>query len=324
MSLHLAKKRSQVPIISSSSELCTLLGCDGCIFEKIVSNPKLHYTYMTVPKRDNTTREIRPPNFFLKAVQRRLLKHFYRHLRMPPYLHGGLPKRSIVTHAQMHVGQYMVATFDIRDFYPCTARDHIEPVLFEAGFRGQALSAVVSLVLLDDGLPQGAPTSGLLANLGFIPADRLIMRLCRRHLLRYTRFVDDLAISGASDVQRWLGGIKQIVASFGFRLAEDKTRFYRKSERQIVTGLVVNDKLRPTKEFIRELKRRIRYCLEVGADARASIEGVSVGRLRQQLNGQVSHVRHVDRDLGEAFRRLLYGVEWARKPAITTAYRQLA
>ena len=304
MSLHLANGRSQVHVISSFDELCALLECAACVLEEILSNPSLHYSYLAVPKTDNSRREIRPPNWFLKAVQRRLLKHFYKHLRVPAYLHGGLPKRSIVTHAARHVDQYMVATLDIHDFYPCTGRRHVEPVLFEAGFHGEALSAVASLVLLDDSLPQGAPTSGLLANLAFVPTDRLIMRLCRRYLLLYTRFVDDLAISGATDLRSYLGAINQIICSFGYRLAEEKTRFFRKSERQIVTGLVVNDKLRPTREFIRDLKRRIRYCLEIGPEARAAIEGVSLGRLRQQLNGQVSHIQYVDKNLGEHLRRL--------------------
>src|SRR6516225_5613342 len=108
MSLHLAK-RSQARTLSTIDDLCTLLDCKPVVLEQITSNVSAQYRYLAVPKSDGSRREIRPPNYFLKRIQSLLLRYFYKTLRLPSHLHGGLPGRSIVTHAAMHVGQAMVA-----------------------------------------------------------------------------------------------------------------------------------------------------------------------------------------------------------------------
>ena len=64
--------------------------------------------------------------------------------------------------------------------------------------------------------------------------------------------------------------------------------------------------------------------LEFGPQALSAIEGVSVRRLRQQISGQVSHVRHVDESFGRDLRRLLYGVPWTPEPEIILGERLLA
>jgi retron-type reverse transcriptase len=322
MSLHLAKS-TVAGALTSFGDLCRLFECPPPLLKQIADKPEAHYGYLAVPKGEDSWREIRPPNYFLRQIQRCLLRRLYDTLRLPNYLHGGLPNRSIVTHATRHVGQPMVGTFDIRNFYPSTTRDKIEPVLFEAGFRGEAASVVASLVLFGGTLPQGAPTSGLLANLAFIPVDRYIRRFCRRHELRFTRFVDDVAISGAQELRELGGAIGQMVLSCGYELATEKTRFYSSSERQIVTGLVVNNRLRPTKEFVRGLKAKVRFCLEFGAQLSAEMNGISVRRLREQINGLVSHVRHVDPELGERLRRMLYGIKWAVEPQPIVTYQKI-
>jgi hypothetical protein len=204
----------------------------------------------------------------------------------------------------------MVATFDVRQFFPSTNTQLLTPVFTEMGFRYHAADALVKLVTLDDELPQGAPTSSLLANLAFSPGDDRFIRICRRRHLHYSRYVDDIAVSGDCDFCDLRGPFMQAIRLAGYDVAEEKIRFMRAGTRQIVTGLLVNERIRPTRQYLADLRRTIRLCMKNGAQSVADCNGVSVGTLKSQLTGRVAHVRHVDERLGARLRGLLCGVDW--------------
>lgn len=225
---------------------------------------------------------------------------------------GSVPKRSIFNHAQPHVRQEMVATFDILEFYPNTKTSNVRSVMERFGFCGSALDAVVMLVIKNDELPQGGPTSGFLANLALEPSDRRIDGLCRKHNLQFTRYVDDIAISGNIDLRSFHDAIAQSVTSCGYTLAPNKTQYMHRHERQIVTKLRVNDKLRPTPEFIFEVKSDIWDCLNNTALSAAIEKGISLTRLKHSLTGKVAHIGQADSKLGIKFKDMLRGVNWTR------------
>jgi hypothetical protein len=296
--------------IRTRAELAALLDVPRDFIASVVADPAAFYTEFAIPKPNGELRTIRPPRRPLRNLQRRLLVELCRRVHVRSCLHGGIRDRSIVTHAQPHVAQEMVATLDIRKFFPSTNPALVIPVLVAAGFTAQALTDVLALVMLDGELPQGAPTSCLLANLSFAPGDSLFIHLCRRRRLRYSRYVDDIAISGAGNFAELRGSFVQVITSAGYAVAPDKIRFMARHERQIVTGLIVNDKLRPTPQYIRQLKGDIRTCLEHGAALIAAGDGLTVAQLKSQLTGRVAHVRHVDPETGRRLRGMLCGVDW--------------
>ena len=96
---------------------------------------------------------------------------------------------------------------------------------------------------MDGGLPIGAPTSPAIANLVMLPVDRALAKVAARHGVAYTRYADDLTLSG-DDPARLLPFLREVVGKLGYRLDPKKTNFFRRGRRQVVTGLVVNDKNR--------------------------------------------------------------------------------
>jgi hypothetical protein len=204
----------------------------------------------------------------------------------------------------------MVATLDVRKFFPSTTPTHIVPVLNALGFLDDALADILTFVMLESQLPQGAPTSTLLANLAFARGDTQFIELCRKRNLRYSRFVDDIAISGLDDFKELRGPFKNVIRMTGYDVANEKIHFMPDDQRQVVTGLVVNDKLRPTPQFLRQLRNDIRACINHGARLIAASEGVSVRQLKNKLNGRVAHVLHVDPEIGKRLRGMLCGVDW--------------
>jgi RNA-directed DNA polymerase len=204
----------------------------------------------------------------------------------------------------------LVATLDVKDFFPTTDSSLVEPVFDEAGSIDEALSDAIAMTMLDGALPQGSPTSSLLANLAFLPADRRLRSVCRKRGLTYTRYVDDIAVSGSYDFRELHGPFIKSIEQCGYRVATGKVKFQFDDERQIVTGLVVNDRLRPTKDFLRDLKHEIRLCLEFGAAQIAHAQGVPVLSLKSTLTGRVTHVTQSDTKLGNHLRGMLYGINW--------------
>jgi RNA-directed DNA polymerase len=76
-------------------------------------------------------------------------------------------------------------------------------------------------------LPQGAPTSAALANLAAFGLDRRLAGLASRLGARYTRYADDLALSGGRELKGRASRIGSFVAEIardeGFRVNPAKT-----------------------------------------------------------------------------------------------------
>jgi hypothetical protein len=296
--------------ITSRQQLAEALGAAVKFIADVAASPAAYYTEFTIPKANGEPRLIRPPRRSLRTVQRSLLSLLYDRVSVRSCLHGGLPGRSTVTHAVAHVGQHLVATLDLRKFFPSTTPGHLAPMLASLGFAGEVAEDLLQLVTLDGGLPQGAPTSSLLANLAFSAGDSRFIDLCRRRRLRYSRYVDDIAISGECDFHDLRGPFIAAIRLAGYGVADEKVRFMPNGTRQVVTGLVVNDRLRPTQRFVAELRHDIRMCLDLGASCVAAVSGETVGTLKSRLTGRVAHVQHIDAHLGRELRGRLCGVNW--------------
>ena len=190
------------------------------------------------------TRWIEVPSEELKEIQRLLLDTLLYKLEPTEYAHGFVPGRSIVTNASCHVGKKWVLTADIKDFFPSVTKAQVIEVLAPLELAPERQAIIVELVTLRGHLPQGAPTSPHLANL---VAGRLDAQLANIYAVKpftYTRYADDLTFSSRRGDPYWmLPIIEEIVEAQGFQLARNKTCIMPANQRQLVTGLVVNEKV---------------------------------------------------------------------------------
>ena len=115
-------------------------------------------------------------------------------------------------------------------------------------------------------LPQGAPTSPILTNIVAQRLDLQLSRLAKRCNLKYTRYADDITFSSMHYVYKKNGAfileLENIIKEQGFNINAAKTRLQQNDhDRQIVTGLVVNEKVNITRKYIKDLRRWL-YLLE--------------------------------------------------------------
>jgi len=169
-------------------------------------------------------------------------------------------------------------------------------------------------------LPQGAPTSPMLANLAMRAFDAEASQIARRHGMIYTRYADDLtfsttdaAFSGAR-CSRVIGEVYGLMGEVGLSPNVTKTRVTPPGSRKIVLGLLVDgDQPRLTRDF-RALMRQHLYYLQkpdVGPVRHAKSRGfASVGGLRNHLRGLATFARQIDKVYGEACLRAMDDVPW--------------
>ncbi|WP_269432099.1 reverse transcriptase domain-containing protein [Tsukamurella asaccharolytica] len=116
-------------------------------------------------------------------------------------------------------------------------------------------------------MPQGAPSSPALVNLALHRLDARLTGLARAQDARYTRYGDDLAISGARDPALIAGVVPTIVAAEGLSVNPRKTRIMRAGARQELAGIVVNARAQVPRAEYDDLRALLHNAARFGAES---------------------------------------------------------
>lgn len=305
-----------LPKLSSREDVAKLAGVDPADLDALMrpgSEAGSGYVEFEAPKRSGGVRRICAPRAKLKAVQRAILDGLLAHLPSHPAVHGFVPGRSTVTNAAPHTGATVVVRVDLEDFFPTVHYRRVKG-LFEAHGYGDEVSSVLAGLTtwrprLPDGtvawpgvLPQGAPTSPAIANLVCRRMDARLTALAKRAGATYTRYADDLSFSFKAPPERlgrFLWWVNAILQQEGFSENSAKRRVMRKSGRQRVTGLTVNEQVSIPRDERRRFKAILANCRKHGVESQAR------GRpdFAQWLTGYAAYVRMVHPELGERWQR---------------------
>jgi RNA-directed DNA polymerase len=176
----------------------------------------------------------------LRSVQRTLLRRFCSALPAHRLAHGGVPGRSTFSNARVHFPARQLAKLDIHRFYPSVTRGMVRGAFQRSGLEEDAAELLIALTTTNRGLPTGAPTSPWIANLVLWPIDRHMGRFCSKHGARYSRYVDDIAISGPGS-ESGFHTARRAIEGLGLRCSPAKSVPRCPRDLPIeVTGYVVN------------------------------------------------------------------------------------
>lgn len=277
--------------VGSTSDLASLISMPITQLEDILLNPLLHYSSFKRRKKKGGYRQITAPKKYLRNAQRILKKYIEKNLTWPSYVHGGIKNRSTITNAQDHVSQQLLFNLDIKDFFPSVSSLYVQDLFVSLGANPQVAKVLANFCCHTSVVPQGAPTSSLLTNLAFAPVDTKIINIVRRApKIKYTRYVDDISLSGDEGLGSFKGHVEAVIERSGFKMS--LSQITRRDKQQIVTGLIVNDKLRPTNDFINDLEDDIKLCLDrsVGPSLVADLYDISGAKLKGNLYGRIQHL----------------------------------
>jgi RNA-directed DNA polymerase len=221
------------------------------------------YRKFSIAKRGGGWRKILAPDDKLKIIQRRILRRLLGRLKCHPAATGFERGQSIVTNARSHVGRAVVVRLDLKDFFTSTRAKRVHVYFRRIGWNRDASQLLVRLCTYEGGLPQGAPTSPRLSNLVNYRLDARLTALAANPRIRnlrtgqlsparlsatYTRYADDLTFSFTDDdpkaIRNLIIRVKRLVAGEGYQLhLQKKLRIRRRHQRQLVTGLAVNERV---------------------------------------------------------------------------------
>lgn len=223
------------------------------------TGPLQHYRVRQLPKRDGV-RLLEIPKPRMRELQRTVLHRVLDAVPPHPAAHGFRRGRSGTTFAAPHSGVAVVLRIDLRDFFPRVTVARVRAVFATIGYPPPVAAALADLcttstpiaalagihpstagLLRSRHLPQGSPTSPALSNLVLRNVDRRISGYAANRGLVYTRYADDLALSGdrmAIERTQWV--VSRIVADEGFPHHPAKVRVMRSHQRQQLAGLVTN------------------------------------------------------------------------------------
>ena len=115
------------------------------------------------------------------------------------------------------------------------------------GYTIPVATMLENLCCLGGTLPQGAPTSPSLSNLLMRGVDKRIAGFIKQKGIFYTRYADDMTFSGDFEPGMVIKFVRSVLHDVGLQINEKKLRVRRPSQRQEVTGVVVNEKIQVVK-----------------------------------------------------------------------------
>ena len=262
-------------------DLARILGFKPSALTAIIYQTPLEQRYTTfeIPKKSGGTRIIKAPNPKLKKLQTHLAHLLYECLRevesardAKTVSYGFRKDGKITDHAKNHKGRRYVLNLDLADFFPTFNFGRVRGFfLKDKSFELKAEVATTIAQIACDGvaLPQGSPCSPVISELIGQVLDLRLLRLARKHGVRYSRYADDLtfstnqkefpaalAVQGADDLSVWTLGDELVnkIQTTWFTINPDKTRMHCRGSRQMVTGLVVNEKVNIRSEYYRNAR----------------------------------------------------------------------
>lgn len=294
-----------------------------------------HYRQQLVPKRGEGAgwRLLEVPAPHLRAVQRRLLTQLLNGLPPHEAAFGYTPGGSVVEHAARHAGQGRVLRFDLSDFFSTVRAARIHALFTTLGYSTAVARALTALCttaapeawlrcevrlswlqrqrLRDAHLPQGAPTSPALANLCSFALDARLTGLAERFGARYSRYADDLVLSGPASmpVRAISAWVAAIAADEGFAVNPRKTRSLGAAQRQSVCGIVVNTRPNLARDEFDLLKAILHRCV---VDGPASQNREGHADWPAHLRGRVAWAAQLNAAKAEKLKALLVRIDWAR------------
>lgn len=265
--------------IGSISKLALALDVSEDFLRKVAAQPDNFYSVESIPKKSGGYRIISDPTKELKIVQRRIVRRILSKCTFPEYLFGSIKDednpRDFVRNAQYHVKANQVMAFDIESFFPSVHPRFVKKVFkFLFKLPNDVADLLVSLVTLNDGLPQGAPTSSYIANLIFFDCEHKVVKTFKSKGLCYSRLIDDITVSSEKPISP--AGKSFIYQSIQSMLHEKFLTISKKKyastntsvvgKKTIVTGLVIeNSCVKLPKEKVKQIGKQVYEMINTAA-----------------------------------------------------------
>jgi len=214
-----------------------------------------------------------------------------------PAAFGYIKGKSTRSNARMHIGARRLLSADIKDFFPSITAARVESALETAGINQAVAGDLARFLTISGSLPLGLNSSPLIANLVATPLDNDLSEYASSLGLVYSRYADDVTLSGDRDLPDQ-DALEKIFNRHFFRINKAKFRTSTAGQKHYVTGLSVADKVAP--HAPRSMKRRLRqelYFIEKHGFSDHIARSECAGTMQHNVNrldGTVTYVSSIE------------------------------
>ncbi|MBE5745353.1 MAG: RNA-directed DNA polymerase [Clostridiales bacterium] len=277
------------------------LGFSAKTLYGLSNNLDKHYHNAFIPKSDGTKRKLSVPDLILKKVQRSIADNILAYYPTSKYACAYAYGASVQKNAMPHVGKKKILKLDIEGFFDNIIYSRVkETVFFKEKFSEPIRILLSMLCYYLDSLPQGAPTSPAITNIIMYDFDEKIGSYCAEKGIAFTRYCDDMTFSGDFNEKEIIELVKSELKKLGLFLKNRKTAVVPNKKRQIVTGIVVNEKINLTKEYKKKIRQEMYYIKKFGLEDHLRKIGQSdKQRYLLSLKGKIAFVLQTIPDKNE-------------------------
>jgi RNA-directed DNA polymerase len=271
--IHLNKNdstlRAEFLALQSPEDLAALLEIPYAKLCFYVYKKNVYKTFL-IGKPSGSKRIITAPDCNIKIIQKNLSQVLYAVYGSRSSVHGFAKNRSVRSNARRHLGAKWLLNFDLQDFFPSIHFGRVKG-LFSAkpyGLPEEVAALIARICCYQTKLPQGAPTSPVIANMICARMDSQFKSLAFTHGCIYTRYADDITFStrangfpetlvkiNSQNSRAELGElILKLLKENNFLAHPNKTRLRGPSSCQEVTGIRINSGLNVRKKLLREIR----------------------------------------------------------------------
>ncbi len=235
------------------------------ILYNISNNIDSNYDELIIKKKNGKLRFLYEPSDELKNIQKNILKNILEDKRLADCVTSYRKNYSVKDNAKYHVNKNIIVKLDIKNFFNNITFDKVYSTCFYEALYPKSLGILLTnLCCYHNTLPQGAPTSGYISNLVMRKFDELVSSYSKENNITYTRYSDDMTFSGDFNVNNLITYVEKLLTENGFKLNKRKTKVIKQSQRQLVTGIVINKKISICKKYKRKIRQEMYYASKYG------------------------------------------------------------
>lgn len=240
------------------------------------NNLEKHYHNVFIPKSDGSRRKLSVPDLILKKVQRSIADNILTQYPISRSAQAYKPGSSIQRNARAHIGKKKILKLDIEGFFDHIHYSQVKDIVFSKEKFSEPIRILLTMLCYyKESLPQGAPTSPAITNIIMYDFDETVGDFCNNKKIAYTRYCDDMTFSGDFDEREIIGFVRSELLKLGLFLKNRKTAVIPATKRQMVTGIVVNEKLNIAKEYKKNIRQEIYYIKKFGLDEHLNTRGLT-------------------------------------------------
>lgn len=344
-----------LPVVLTLHHLGQLANVSANSLQRVAFRKEDAYRVFRVKKRGSPGGGAAPPRRYrticvpeprLMRVQRWIAQNILNAIAPHRASFAFSPNRDLVGAANRHVEAKWLVKMDVRHFFESILEQQVYQVFRSLGYgallsfqmarictRLPQSSLVRSSLYWEQGedrrpyrphsqghLPQGAPSSPMLANLAMRDFDERIEAIVENAGWTYTRYADDLAFSrrdqsSRSSAMRLVKRVERELAGYGLRHHRQKTVISPPGARKLLLGVLVDrDRPRLTRAYRNNVETHL-FALtspKIGQAAHRAKRGfASTIGMRRHIEGLIAFAHQVNPDYAAALYEQFNTVNWS-------------